>query len=315
MKLRSLPAFLWVVLFTLAGCRPAEAPAAEQPPQHEPQATDWVMIPPAAIRQTGILAHPRLAEASGAAVTDARPGSFWTLGDSGNPPELYLADTTGALLLTLPLAGVENIDWEEVALGPCPAGRCLYIADTGDNLERRDVVAIHRLREPPLAGKLPGRLSPQPVESIQFRYSDGPHDVEAMAVTPAGDVLLVSKGRRGSVTLFRLPASSWGRNDVIAEPIAPLPIPAVIGMGRVVTGMAVSRDGRQLMIRTYRDLYPFELSRDGSFLPRGKPTACDILGREPQGEGVDWLNDRDLLLTSERGLMKEGTVMVVRCSV
>lgn len=310
-----LAALLLPLAIALPSCQPAEAPAADTPPLRQDADTTWAMMPPNAIRQTGVMAHPRLAEASGAAVTESRPGSFWTLGDSGNPPELYLVDTTGTLFLTVPIAGVENVDWEEVALGPCPDGRCLYIADTGDNFERREGVTINRLREPGVSGTLPDSVAPQRVESLHFRYPDGPHDVEAMAITPTGAVLLVSKGRAGGITLYRLPPSAWGRSGVVAERVSPLPIPAAIGMGRLVTGMALSRDGRRLMIRTYRDLYPFELSQDGSFRPLGKPTACDILGQEPQGEGIDWLNDRELLLTSERGLMKAGTVMVVRCSV
>jgi len=276
---------------------------------------DWVMVPPAEMRQSGILAHPRLAESSGAAVTPRRPGALWTVSDGGNPTELYLIDTTGALLTTLPLTGVTNTDWEEVALGPCPGGQCLYIADVGDNSERRSEVAIYRLLEPSLAGTLPDQLPPRSAEVLRFRYPDGSHDVEAMEVNAAGEVLLITKGRSGGVLLFKLPATSWGESAVVAERIDSLPIAANTGTGRLVTGAGLSRDGSRLMVRTYRDLYPFAVNPNGTLRPLGKPTACDILGREPQGEAVDWLDNERLVLTSERGLMKSGTVFVVRCSI
>lgn len=293
------------------GCRPEPAPAAEVPPLDG----GWVMIPPTALRQSGTLAHPRLAEASGAAVSRQRPGVLWTINDSGNPPDLLLIDTAGTLLATLPLTGVTNTDWEDLALGPCPAGQCLYIADTGDNLERRDAVSVVRLTEPTLDASFQGDRPPRPAETLTFRYPDGAHDVEAMAVDAAGNTLLVTKGRSGGVRLYRLPASAWGKGTATAERIDSLPIVANAGMGRLVTGMALSPDGQQLMVRTYRDLFPFRVLPTGKLTPMGKPTACDILGKEPLGEGVSWLTPTTLVLTSERGLMKAGTVFVVSCTI
>lgn len=304
-----LPPLSLALLLGGVACQSAPtAMAAEQQP-------DWVMVSPAEMRQSGTLAHPRLAEASGAAVTTRRPGALWTVSDGGNPTELHLIDTTGALLTTQPLTGVTNTDWEEVALGPCPGGQCLYIADVGDNTERRSEVAIYRLLEPSLAGTLPDRLPARSAEVLRFRYPDGAHDVEAMGVNSAGDVLLITKGRRGGVLLFRLPATNWGEAAVVAQRLDSLPIAANTGTGRLVTGAGLSPDGRRLMVRTYRDLYPFAVNPNGTLRPLGKPTACDILGREPQGEGVDWLDNERVVLTSERGLMKSGTVFVVRCSI
>jgi|CXWL01.1.fsa_nt_gi hypothetical protein len=304
-------ALLGVLVGAGAGCRPEPAPAAEVP------RTDngWVMIPPAILRQSGTLAHPRLAEASGAAVSTQRPGVLWTINDSGNPPDLLLIDTSGTLLATLPLTGVPNTDWEDVALGPCPSGRCIYIADTGDNLERRDAVSLIRLPEPTLDAAFAGVRPSRPGETLTFRYPDGAHDVEAMAVNAAGDVLLVTKGRSGGIWLFRVAAAAWGKGVATAERLDSLPIVANAGMGRLVTGMALSPDGRELMVRSYRDLFPFRVLPTGKLTPMGKPTACDILGKEPLGEGISWLTPTILVLTSERGLMKVGTVFVVRCSI
>ena len=38
-----------------------------------------------------------------------------------------------------------------------------------------------------------------------------------------------------------------------------------------------------------------------------------ILGLESQGEGVAWLDDERVVLTSERGVLGRGTVAVIRC--
>jgi hypothetical protein len=275
----------------------------------------WQMIAATNVLNAGTLKDPRLAEASGAALSQANPGVIWTIGDSGNPPDLFAIDTTGSLRAVFSVAGATNVDWEEVAVGPCGKRRCVYIADTGDNSEHRSDVVLYRVPEPTVGGDI--RTATQTlagVERIRVIYPDRPHDVEAMAVTGGGEILLVTKGRSGGVLVFSIPPAAWSRDQTIT-PLRrdSLPITAVGGMGREVTGMALSPDGHRIVVRTYRDLYPFALRPDGTFAPLGAPTACDILGREPQGEGITFLNSRRLLLTSERGLFKVGTVITLEC--
>lgn len=276
----------------------------------------WTMIPPTKLALVGTLTDRRLAEASGAAASRTNPGLIWTIGDSGNPPDLYAIDSSGALRADFGLAGATNVDWEEVAVGPCGLNRCVYIADTGDNGERRSEVIIYRVAEPVVgAGAPTGVRRLEGAEWIRLVYPDRAHDVEAMAVTPGGEVLLVTKGRSGGVLLFSVSPAAWASGrTVTATQKDSLPIVAAEGMGRLVTGMAISPDGRRLVVRTYREIYPFELRADGGLTPLGKPTACDILGREPQGEGITFLTDRKLLLTSERGLFKAGTVFTLECA-
>lgn len=274
----------------------------------------WSWIRPQQLQQIGQLIHKRLAEASGVAASRANPGLFWVITDAGNEAELYAVDSTGDLRATLPISNADNIDWEEVAVGRCGEATCVYIADTGDNRERRREVAIHRVIEPQLSAK--GKSPPRKlrVETLRLSYPDGPHDVEAMGVLPDGAVLLVSKGRSGGVLAFRVDADAWGRPSVVvAERVDSLPIHASLGTGRAVTGMAIAADGSRVMVRTYRDLFPFALTDGRQFTPLGAPTACDILGAEPQGEAVTWLDDGRLLLLSERGLFKAGTVFVAEC--
>ncbi len=272
----------------------------------------WAWVAPTEWRQTGRMAHPRLAEVSGVAPSQAHPGVLWVINDSGNPPDLLAVDSTGTLLGWIPLRGIPNTDWEEIALGPCGSATCLYIAETGDNRERRSEVAMHRLPEPP-PPESQGTPS-LPVETLRFRYPDGAHDVEAMGVLPDGTILLVTKGRSAGILAYQLPASAWGAGEVaLAERVDSLPITPAFGMGRSVTGMAISHDGRRVIVRTYRDLFPFDLVDGRTFRPSGAQTACDILGKEPQGEAVGWLSDGRFILLSERGLFKEGTVFVGRC--
>ena len=273
-------------------------------------AAGWRTTPPTAFVETGHLTDRRLAEASGAAASRANPGLFWTIGDSGNPPELLAIDTTGALRARFALTNSANVDWEAVAVGPCPQGTCVYIGDTGDNAERRDVVTIYRVVEPTVAGD--ARTAIDAVEVLRVRYPRQSHDVEAMGVAPDGTIVLVTKGRSGGILLYQLAPEAWGaREPAVATRIDSLPITANGGNGRLVTDLAINAAGNRVVVRTYRDLFIFDRAPTGKLTP---VLACDIVGREPQGEGVEWLPDGRLLLVSERGLFKQGTVNSVSCS-
>ncbi len=280
------------------------------------QGPGWQLVAPRHLRQTGSITDPRMAETSGAAVSRRHPGIIWTIDDSGNPPDLIASDTLGRFRASLSLDGATNTDWEEVALGPCRQTTCVYIADTGDNDEVRPEVQLFRLSEPDVdaSSVVPVQSSTRVFETLRFRYPDGPHDVEAMGVTAKGDVLLVTKGRSHGVLEFRIPPSAWGSSVVVtAERIDSLPIAASASAGQLITGMAISPDGLRAMVRSYREIFPFALRTDGRLRPLAKPISCDILGIEPQGEGIAFLDNRQLVLTSERGLFKAGTVFVLEC--
>lgn len=280
--------------------------------QGQDDAPRWRLVPPDALTVTGRLADRALAEASGAAPSWRNPGLIWTIGDSGNPPDLLAVDSTGALRGVVHLEGIPNTDWEEVAVGPCGTATCVYIADVGDNAERRAEVVIHRLVEPQVAG---GEqvVGSDRITSLRFHYADRPHDAEAMAITPDGAVLIVTKGRSGGIFLFTLPATAWQQpQPATAALLDTLPITPNQGTGRLVTGMAISADGGRVQIRTYRELFLFERHPDGRLTPANW-TSCDILGKEPQGEAVGWLDGWRTILLSERGLFAAGTVIVVEC--
>lgn len=280
-------------------------------------ATDrWQTTSPASLRITGRTTARALGEASGAAASVANPGIYWTIGDSGNPPELLATDSTGALRGRVTLVGATNVDWESVGVGPCGEERCVYVADVGDNRERRAGVTLYRIPEPVLPGPADGiRVQ---AERLNVRYPDHPHDTEATGVLPGGDVLLVTKGRSGSVLAFVVPGQAW-RNAAPASTTAilldTLPIMPHAGTGRLVTGLAVDPTMSRIAIRTYRDIYLFDREPSSGRLTPHLWSHCNILGVEPQGEGIAWDGPGwQFMLMSERGLFAKGTVAKVTCA-
>ncbi|HSB52851.1 MAG TPA: hypothetical protein VLD58_00770 [Gemmatimonadales bacterium] len=261
---------------------------------------------------TGRFQEHDLTESSGVARISSVPRVIFTLNDSGNPPEIFATDSSGRAIGRWLVPGASNRDWESLSIGPCPAGSCFYIGDTGDNAERRGQVVIYRVTIPALATfRGAADHTPTRLDSAVVRYPDAPHDAEAAWVADAGDYFIVTKGRSGGVRLFRVPASAFGRNEVVtAVLVQQLPIDPLPAFGRLVTDAARSPDGRQVVIRTYTELYFFPLLGDARLGPVTR--SCNLAGLEPQGEAVTWLDDRRLLLTSEASI-GAGVIHIVSC--
>jgi len=274
--------------------------------------------------QTGTFASPRVVESSGVAVSRAHPGVLWTHNDSGDGPYLYATDLQGRDLGFLLVPGAEAIDWEDMALGPCPtrAGSCVYLADTGDNLERRPSVTVYAVPEPdPPTG--PGdtlRTTGAPAV-LQLRYPDGAHDVEAIYVAPrGGDLYLVSKGRSGSIGVYRVDRSQWSGSGggviATATRVQILDIRPDGGAGRWVTSAAIRADGRLVALRTYAEIYLFYPGVGGRLTP-ARERACELgaLDEPGGGEAIDFLHDSadgTLVVTSE-ARRRAGTIHAVSC--
>lgn len=276
----------------------------------------WRVERPVQASRTGAFADKRITESSGVAPSRRTPGVLWTHGDSGEPAYLFATDTAGTVRGTFGVTGARNRDWEDIALGPCGRSTCVYLADTGDNNERRSAVALYRVPEPRLPERRPKHVRPTaPAEVLTFRYPDGPHDVEAMWVAPNEDVHLVSKGRTGRIRHYRVRAAGWAsRRPATAERLEALPLPVRSRLD-YVTGAALSPDGRMVVVRSYTTAYFFAVLANGRLALPAEPRACDVRDLGLQGEGVGWLDRNRLVLTSERAILPAGTIAIARCAL
>jgi hypothetical protein len=270
---------------------------------------------------------PRLVESSGVAVSRAHPDVLWSHNDSGDGPYLYATDRRGTDRGRLTVAGAEAIDWEDMALGPCPvrskpaAPACLYLADTGDNLERRPFVTLYVIPEPEPPAHAGDTLRTTGAAAVlPLRYPDGAHDVEGIYVSPRDTaVYLVSKGaRRGSaIRLYRVDRGAWSPRDAtrelaVASLVQTLDITPIPEAGRVVTGAAVRPSGRVVAVRTYTEIYLFYPGVGGRLLP-AREHPCSIAAIDIGGEAIDFLDDTTLVLTSEANGRRRGAINVVKC--
>ncbi|MCA9526447.1 MAG: hypothetical protein KC549_09165, partial [Myxococcales bacterium] len=245
---------------------------------------------------TGHLAEAGLGEVSGIAVSRQSPGVLWLHNDSGDDPVLYATGEDGAALgrLTIPEAGV--LDLEDVAIARCPGveGWCLWAADVGDNGLNRPAVAIYAVREPAVAGP----FAPREAEVVQryiVRYPDGaPHDAEALAVAPGGDRFwLFSKVEGADPHVYEWATDRPGPGaltDLGAFTAPGVPVP----MGKLVTGADLDPSGYRLALRVYTGSYEYTLPAAGdlSDLAALSPRTIAVGPlSEPQGEAIAYAAD------------------------
>lgn len=248
-------------------------------------------------------------ESSGVAASRNHPGVFWTHNDSGWDPVVFAVDSLGTILARVRVDGATNRDWEDIELAPCAPGRaqdCLFIGDIGDNNERHARIGVYRIPEPdPWTDSVSQRAT-----IFRATYPDGARDAEALFVTDRG-IHIISKGRSHGIDLFRIDPPYRAGRTVALSPLQRL-APPPTSISDLVTAAAASEDQRRVVVRTYGGLQFFELDGD-TLVPLGRP--ADLVAPEQrQGEGVDFLFDHRLVLTSEAQRPHPPNLALVRCN-
>lgn len=260
------------------------------------------------VPSSDVLALPRQArESSGVGYSLRFPGLLWTHNDSGWEPLVFGVERDGSLRGTLRVAGVGNVDWEDLEVAPCGAGSCIWIADVGDNAERRGDLALLRIPEsPPGAGV---RVRP---DRFPLLLPEGPRDIEALFVLPDERVFLITKGRRHPVTLYRYPPPLRPGEPVLLEAVQVL-FPGIPSLRNRVTGASASLDGSLVVVRTYDSLHGFRPEGDRLVRIPGAAVNLRPLG-EPQGEAVALGEGGEVVLTSEAGIWgRRATMQFLTC--
>lgn len=249
-------------------------------------------------------------ESSGVAISRRYPGVLWTHNDAGGDPELFAVDAAGRLLGRVRVPGSTNFDWEDLALGPCPTGECLYIGDIGDNDATRAEIVLYRSAEPDRAAG-----ASELAERFPMSYPDGPRDAEALFMLPSGEVFVISKGGDGPIVVYRYPPPLRPGETVMLAPVVELSRGEVPRRNQV-TGADATPDGEWVAIRTYSSLLLYR-TRD---LLAGRdlsPINVDLIPLgEPQGEAVALNADGTVALTSEGARRNaSGTLAILSCAL
>ena len=250
---------------------------------------------------TAISLPEELEETSGVVVSLGQPDVFWTHNDDGSV--LTAIDPDGKIISRIRIRP-SLTDWEDIATSICAGGEsCLYLADTGDNLERRSAgdISIRRLEEPDLDSPnlrvtLNQQIPELDADVFPVRLPDGPRDIEALLVLPGEDIYVSTKGRNGPVAIYRYPPPL--RPDTVTLELVQELSPGARVIPRQVTGGSASPEGDILALRTYESLQFFEFVAD-TLVPikDGHMDLRPLL--EAQGEGIAIGPGGLLVLTSE----------------
>lgn len=225
-------------------------------------------------------------ESSGLAILTA--GQYITHNDAGNRPYLYKLDDSGKLLQTIKLK-LPNVDWEDLAQDD--AGN-VYIADTGNNENDREELAIYKV-DPE---------QPEDVQAIRFTYEDQTKyppkkkdrnfDSEALFWSE-GNLYIVSKdrGRGETAKVYQLPDQAGTHKAKL------------IGQHKLkaqVTGATISPDQSTVVLLSEGALHLFTDFDSPAKFYEGVYER-QSLKEAGQTEGVAFESEDVLIITSEGG--------------
>ncbi|OZE91339.1 hypothetical protein CH302_24860 [Rhodococcus sp. 15-2388-1-1a] len=260
----------------LASCMSAQPPAAE-PPAAQPSAA-------AGFETWCTPTDSGLSELSGLAWTG---DTGYAIGDRGSDDRLAVLDRACEVTGWIDV-GVETVDVEDMAVD---SAGIVWLADTGDNDGERESVTLIGVD-----------VRSDRRTSVSLRYPDGAHDVEAFALTPTGQPVLITKVSGGaSATIYSSDESVTGAADTVdLVRVGAVAATAADGSSRPITGAAVDADATVGALRTKKDLFVFDIA-DGDVAAAfsGAPAGVVEGPDQPQGEAVAFTDAGELLLASE----------------
>lgn len=261
-------------------------------------------------RNRGAVSEP-LVELSGLVASRAQPGVLYAHNDSGDSARFFAIATTGAIAQTFTLDAATATDWEDIALGPCPAGTCVYLGDIGDNLRLRADYAVYRVTEPTVTS---GTTS-VPWERFRYEYPLGArHNSESIFMHPGtGRLYLVTKEDSAPSEVYRFPLPFDASKVATLELVATLTVPS--STDRPLTGADVNGCGTAVMLRMYNRLVELRLPAEETDFekifasePITVPTASEV-----QGEAVAYGADGQSYFTASEKLVDPPPLYEYRC--
>ena len=269
------------------------------PPEAGPQGDS----PRPAMIVAGQLAEKELVEASGLARSQRQPGLLWSINDGGSRPRIYALDEYGSHAGRIRLEEARNRDWEDISSFTLDGEPYLLVADVGDNDAKRKKVSLYVVAEPDLAED--DKVKLKPAWRIDFRYPDGPRDVEAVAVDIANERVIMLTKRDLPPVLYEVPLRPAADATLTATrlgTIKSLPPPTRQDLEQAIftkdwhwqaTGMDLSADGGLAVILTYRAVYVYRRGPGESLY--------ESLSGRPYGLGLGNFRDAESVAFSADG--------------
>lgn len=232
---------------------------------------------------------PELKELSGMAASRRHPGILWAHNDSGNVFTLYaLRADDGTIAARFPIRGNAARDPEDITVARCAAEdkrSCIYVADIGDNGQKRKQVTIFKLPEP-------DALTDRTLDALpmHFTYAEGPRNAEAILVDPrTARIFVVSKILSSLGDVFRIDGlgARTGGSAVRTRRLRPPK-----EFDSYTTSASVHPDGTRVLLRTYGRLWELRAPGARSLEDVFDATPVEVPSApQPQGEAITYSAD------------------------
>jgi hypothetical protein len=207
---------------------------------------------------------------------------------------VFALSPDGRQLARFALANAGAMDIEDIAVGPCPAGTCVYLADIGGNLSPSRVeFAIFRITEPEVLAAGTTAVTNVTFERFRFAYPDNAnHNAEGLLVDPATAAIYfitkVAAGLPSSVYALPNPPSTSAINS--ARKVADLSVPGPTDSP--ATAASAHPCGRGFLLATNTTIYEFRIAAGAPFESAFSAAPVTVpSSTEPQREGVTYLPD------------------------
>ena len=261
-------------------------------------------------QKTGSVEPTDLNALSGLAASRAQPGIVFAHNDHDRPV-VYALDLQGRMHARIRLQGATATDIEDIAVGPCGADTCVYLADVGDNAAQRGEYGILRFKQPQVPDAPGASEMTASFERFRFTYEDGSHNAESLMVGPDGALYVLTKlapGSGGSVSatgpssVYKLDPSKLSTTQVAqATKVASLTIPK---SGEAALSAAAAHPcGKGFLVRTYDKVYEFQVPAGSTDFEKAFTATPTVVAMpdEPQSEAIDYQPSGKGFITSGEG--------------
>jgi len=215
---------------------------------------------------------------------------FWTHNDSGDSARIFAVDSKGKLLREVAIPDAKNRDWEEISIDA--KGR-LLCCDIGDNGRKRPEITLYRLPEPDALDEKEKIAAPE-VFTFTYPKEHGAQDAEGLFVL--GDAAYLFTKDINLTRCYKLPLPETAPKAAVEAELV-----GTMTAITLVTGAAISDDGKRLALLTYISVNVLDLpeteKKTHPLLTAPRRARLAIMG---QCEAVAWDGD-DLLITNEGG--------------
>ena len=239
----------------------------------------------------------KIDEASG--MVFLKDSTAWLINDSGGADKIYQVNFKGDLLRELKVDNAKNKDWEDMTRDD--KGN-VYIADTGNNSNRREELIIYKIPNP--EQEKGSRIE---AKKIKFSYPDQKkfppkkknrkYDSEASFYWK-DHIYIITKNRAhpfdGEAYIYKVPSKKGKYKATRIGSFIPCKEYATCR----ITAADISPDGQKIVLLSYGKLWVFTDFVDDNFT-NGNIQFID-LGATTQLEAVCFVDNNTLLLADEK---------------